>query len=82
MLGRLTVLHGPEYLWADVVRGAHRHVALHRPILRQAQAGAKVCQPDVALGVYEDVVWLDVPVHVAQVVDGVYGQHLRERGFS
>ena len=67
--GLLTVLHGSKDLGADVVRGADGHVALHSAVLRQAKAGAKVCKPDVSVGVKQDVVRLDVPVDVAEVVD-------------
>ena len=65
----LTILHGAEDLWADVVRGADGHVALDSAVLRQPEAGAKVGEADVPLGVDQHVVRLDVPVDVAELVD-------------
>ena len=75
----LAVLHRAEDLRGDVVRRAHGHVALHRPVLGQLQTRPEVRQPDVAVGVEEDVVGLDVAVDVAEAVDGVDGEdHLRD----
>ena len=65
----LTILHGAEDLGADVVRGADGHVALDGAVLRQPEAGAKVGEADVSLGVDQHVVRFDVPVDVAELVD-------------
>ena len=65
----LAVLHGPEDLGADVVRGPHGDVALDGAVLGKSEAGAKVGKADVAGGVDQHVVRLDVTVDVSQVVD-------------
>ena len=65
----LTILHGAEDLGADVVGGANGHVALHGAVLGKSEAGAKVGKADVASGVDQHVVRLDVTVDVSQVVD-------------
>ena len=74
----LAVLHGTEDLRGDVVRSPHCHVALHGPVLRQLQTRPEVRKSDVAVGVQEHVIGLDVAVDVAESVDRVDGQdHLR-----
>ena len=72
-----TIFHRAENLGTDVVRRSDGHVALDCPVLRQPEAGAKVGEPDVAGRVDQHVVRLDVPVDVAQVVDWVDCQNLR-----
>ena len=47
-------------LWRDVVWCAYSSGAVDLPILIQLEAGAKVCQPNVAILVDEHIVRLDV----------------------
>ena len=62
-----------------VVRRADGHVRLHGAVLAQPQTGAEVRQTDMAVGVQEDVVGLDISVDISQLVDGVDGKnHLRD----
>ena len=62
-------------LGRDIVGRADGHVALDGAVVAQLEAGSEIGQPDVSVGVEEDVVRFDVAVDVAQPVDRVDSQH-------